>query len=33
MLTHSMWLDMLHMPQDIEGSLSLTSFLHNLHGY
>ena len=33
MLTHSMWLHMLHMSKDIERSLSLTSLLHILHGY
>ena len=30
MLTHSMWLHMLHMSQHIEGSLPLASFLHIL---
>ena len=30
MLTHVMWLHMLHMSQHIEGSLPLASFLHIL---
>ena len=34
MLAHLMsLLHMLHMSQHIEGSLSLTSFWHILHGY